>query len=108
MIKLKQLKQTKKGVIFNICVSPGKKGFKIKEYSKWNNSLNINTKQKPQRGKANKEIEKKLGEILGKKTNPQSKGYSQPRVLRQKKRGSLKTQTISLLILLNSKKNSRK
>ena len=61
-----ELRETQKGVILKIRVSPKSNEFKIKGFDSWNNSLVLSTKKPARRGKANKEIERELGRIFGK------------------------------------------
>jgi len=54
----------KKGVVLNIHAHAGKPDFKIKGFSKWQNAIEVEVKAFPQKGNANAEIEKKLGEFF--------------------------------------------
>ncbi len=63
-----KLTESNKGVILKIRVSPAKKAFRIRGIDSWSNSLLVDTKAPPEKGKANKEIEKALEKIFGKKT----------------------------------------
>ncbi len=53
--------------IINVHVKPGKQKFELTGFNEWNQSLEIKTKEKPVKGKANQEIEKELKKIF--KTN---------------------------------------
>lgn len=67
-----KLTESNKGVILKIRVSPARKAFRVKGIDTWSNSLLLDTKEPPEKGKANKEIEKELEKLFGKKTRIKS------------------------------------
>ena len=63
-----KLTETKDGTILYIRVSPGRKAFELRGFDSWSNSLLLSTSEPAEKGKANKEIEKELERLFGKKT----------------------------------------
>jgi len=63
----------KKGVVLNIHAHAGKPDFKIKGFSKWQNAIEVEVKAFPQKGNANAEIEKKLGDWQTKRIKAKTK-----------------------------------
>ena len=61
-----KLKETSKGVILKIRVSPGRSAFGIRGFDSWSSSLLLTAGEPPEKGKANKEIERELSVIFGK------------------------------------------
>ena len=57
-------KETPKGVIIKIKVTPGAKSFKIEGTDAWTNELKIRLKSQPQGGKANLELTTHLSKLL--------------------------------------------
>ena len=50
--------------IIELYIKPGSKKFEILGFNKWNNCLEIKTKEKAVKGKANKELQENLKKIF--------------------------------------------
>ncbi len=51
-------------MIIEIHIKPDSKKFEVLGFNKWNNCLEIKTKEKAEKGKANKELETKLKKLF--------------------------------------------
>ncbi len=60
-----KIKETKQGTLLPILVVPKGKEFAIIGFDEWNGSLKIRLQEKPEKGKANQELVKKLRNFFG-------------------------------------------
>ncbi|WP_456328206.1 DUF167 domain-containing protein [Archaeoglobus sp.] len=59
------MKETDKGLIIEIDVSPNAKRTAVTGYDSWRNALKVSVKSPPKGGKANRELVEFLGEVFG-------------------------------------------
>ncbi len=64
-MEFKAVREAEGGCYVNIVVTPNAKRSGVKGYNEWRESVEVTVKAPPKGGKANAELEKVLGEILG-------------------------------------------